>query len=128
MKKQIYKSMVWDLPLYPGKLQVIITSSRDLIQDTCVKDILMEKQEDVYAHYVCGVDSEDRIQHSIVLLSDLVKDKQQVHGLVAHESLHAVIEICDYVDIDIKVDNPEPVTYLLAWVVNRVYEVIKLLK
>lgn len=126
MKKQIYKTKVWDLPLYPGKLQVIITNDIDLIQDPIVKEILLEDHDSLYAHYVKGANDKGEIQHSIVLLSDLVKDKEYVHGLVAHESLHAVIEICDYVGIDIKADNPEPITYFLAWVVNRVYEVIKM--
>lgn len=45
-------------------------------------------------------------------------------GLLAHEALHAVVEICKHVGVEFDHDNHETQAYLLGWVVDRLVETL----
>lgn len=47
-------------------------------------------------------------------------------GLIAHECAHAAGWILDHVGVKPDWKNDEAFTYLLSWMVNRVYESIKM--
>lgn len=47
-------------------------------------------------------------------------------GLIAHECGHAAGYVLNHVGVKADWENDEAFTYLLSWMVNRVYETIKL--
>jgi hypothetical protein len=47
-------------------------------------------------------------------------------GVVAHESLHIVNEICKTHIIHLSLDNDEPQAYLLEWIVDECFKFLKI--
>lgn len=49
-------------------------------------------------------------------------------GTVAHESVHAAMEIFRYVDADCDTENQEPFAYLVGWVADCIKEAVAEIK
>lgn len=47
------------------------------------------------------------------------------HGTIAHECLHAAMETLSARGVKCDYDNPEPLTYLHGWIVDKCYEAKK---
>jgi len=47
------------------------------------------------------------------------------HNLVAHESAHLVMCLCQHANIKTDYQNQEPIAYLQGWVANEIYRALK---
>lgn len=47
------------------------------------------------------------------------------HALIAHEIVHLVSAICEFVHMKFDFDNDEPVAYLTGWLSNEIYKALK---
>lgn len=40
---------------------------------------------------------------------------------MAHEAVHAALDICDDVGVEVNADNQEPFAYLVGWITREIY-------
>lgn len=76
-----------------------------------------------YAHTLQYFTKEgDRKYNCIYIVLSNHSHAKLEHGVIAHEALHAVHFIFQYLGIENDMDNPESITYLLEYIVDRIYK------
>lgn len=122
MKNQ-NKTKLWqfDVPLYPRKLWVAVgddpkTISRKLTISDATKEVLSNA-------IAITTTARDKDQFAGVLVW-IICPKETTPGVVAHESLHALDYIMNYVLQHVhKYEDPnEPDAHLLEWIVDTITE------
>ena len=101
------------VPMYYGTFVVVLTNSVELLK----KKLPLWSDDYVFAHTVLG-DWKGWRGHIVVLNFD--HEVKLSYGTIAHEALHATLDICDSVNIVVDFKNQEPVTYLNGWVMDQV--------
>jgi len=114
------KSKVYSIPLYVGKLIVIITDSPD---DVVRKFIPSFDNDDLYA-CTCMKKYKTYIGH-YVIFNPNDKVSSITHGVIAHECFHATNNVAEYVNLSKESSSDEATAYLIQWMVNKVYECFK---
>ena len=51
-----------------------------------------------------------------------MKDKAEVTDIIAHESVHAAMDIYNYISASVDLSNQEPFAYLVGYIANCVYK------
>ena len=51
-----------------------------------------------------------------------MKDKAEVTDIIAHESVHAAMDIYNYISASVDLGNQEPFAYLVGYIANCVYK------
>ncbi len=114
-KKYLHKKYT-KVPLYFGDLILIITNSNKKLHKKLPQ---FKKKERLYGHSLLA-GHKNRTGFYIVLNFENGFTKM-THDTIAHEALHITHFICHSVGIEYDVDNDEPMTYLLGWVVEQLY-------
>ena len=121
MNENYLKVEKFEIPLYRGKLIVIISNCVEEVQ----RIIPEFNPRGFYAHtylFNYRVDKADGEEGYGLVFNFDHEDPPITPGVIAHESLHAVNMILDNRGVVEDFNNDEPVAYLLEWIVDRVYE------
>ena len=109
------------IPIYGGKIIIVISDEDDVYEST--KRHFKVIDNSLKSFVAVSLQSDSNYLYPVLLSGKITP------GLVAHEAKHIVNRL--YTDIGIILDreNDETETYLLSWVVNRIWEVyVKFLK
>ncbi len=109
----------FDPLIYPRKLWVTVgCSTQDLkdMFDGCINDM-----DDCYA-YTVNVKIRKLDNRGGVLIR-FGSRKDLSTQIIAHESVHAAMNIFDYVDAVADTKNQEPLAYLVGWVADCINQV-----
>lgn len=110
----------FQVPIYVGQLIVCISNDLDKVAKI---NSALKKEVEIWGNSSC-FNYKDKTTYMAVINLDHSYCTTP-HSVISHESVH----IADYIFEDVgakhDVDNPEPYTYLMQWVVDRVYEVIE---
>lgn len=118
MRKYLHKK-VYEMPLYRGVLVIIITNS-----PSGVRKMFPDFDDDeVYAHsLLAGYRGK---QAFVIIINPDNSYRDIKHGTIAHEAVH----IANYVGMTrgfvADFDNDEPICYLVEWVTDKVYKLLK---
>lgn len=110
----------FDPQIYPRKLWVSVGASTEELQEKFGKDDIKDFGESYYAETMAVQQKEPLLGGVLVRFQDL---KVMTTENIAHEAAHASIEIFDYCDCRIDVDNQEPFAYLVGWIAKCCDEV-----
>ena len=110
----------FDPQIYPRKLWVSVGASTEELQERFGKEYIKDFDESYYAETMAVQQKEPLLGGVLVRFQDL---KAMSPGNIAHEAAHAAIEIFDYCDCRITVDNQEPFSYLTGWIARCCDEV-----
>lgn len=103
--------------IYPCPLCIAVGRDwqNDDFDDICCREIEDDVRARTYdTHF---------LKNSKCVLIRFASKKAMNMEVIAHEALHATLFILDYIGSEITVDNSEPATYLLQWVVRCCEEV-----
>lgn len=107
------------IPFYRGSIVVIISDSKDEIQK-----IIPEYENDhPYAH--SWFYNFNGAQGFYMILNFDNKYRKIFHGTIAHEAAHLANMICKERGIKLDTDNDEAYAYLVEWIIDEVYKIIK---
>jgi hypothetical protein len=107
-----------EIPIYRGRLVIIITNSVNKLQ----KYLPDFKQSKVYAH--AWMDNyKGKAGHFMVLNFDN-KNNGITHGCVTHEAIHLANFLADFRGFKPDFNNDEPICYLAEWIVDQTYKFI----
>lgn len=105
-----------EVPLYRGKLVIILTNDRDLL----LKKVPTFSSNALYAHrYVA--DWKGFVGY-IIILNFHNKFRGITNGTIAHEALHAAGAILHERGVDASFVNDEPITYLVDWITDEIHK------
>ena len=110
----------FDPHIYPRKLWVSVGASTEEFQERFGKEDIKDFDESYYAETMAVQQKEPLLGGVLVRFQDL---KVMTTENIAHEAVHASIEIFDYCDCRIDVDNQEPFAYLVGWIAKCCDEV-----
>jgi len=65
---------------------------------------------------------EDEGWNSILVMFNMCLDQTVTYGMLAHEALHIVDDVFHTIGHSYNVENNEPGTYLIEWVVNTIID------
>ena len=65
---------------------------------------------------------EDEGWNSILVMFNMCLDQTVTYGMLAHEALHIVDDVFHIIGHSYNVENNEPGTYLIEWVVNTIID------
>lgn len=112
----MYCETNFDIPLYKGKLIIILCDDSKLVKDLCPDFQAKELFAHAYNGDYKGYDG------FFVILNPFLENYKITNGVVAHEALHIVNMLFMNRKVEYQLDNDEHTCYLLEWVVNRVNE------
>lgn len=115
----LHKKVV-NIPLYEGKLVVVLTNSSEQL----LNNSLDVKSDEPFAHAMF-VNWKGYQGFVVVLNFEKPKGSRITHGIIAHEALHIVNFIADVKGFIPTLENDEPMTYLIEWVVDEIYKTMK---
>jgi hypothetical protein len=115
MKKKYTHKHVAEIPLYRGKLVVLISNDINAIREW-LPDIEFER---LYAHCITGEHGD--VRAVFIILNFDNEFRQMYNGCIAHEAIHAVNAVLEYAGVIADFNNDEPTAYLLEWMVDEVY-------
>lgn len=118
MKKHFLLKEI-DIPIYRGKLVIILTNSKKKL----IKEIPKFGGPRIYGHAI-NKSYKGKDGYFIVLNTELATTAI-TPGVIAHESFHTAAFILGNRDVHFDIDNDEPYAYLLDWVVDQVYLFLK---
>ncbi len=120
MKKHLHIKKT-DIPLYRGKLVIIITNDDDKL-----KKYLPDFKGIIYAHsWNTNVDSYTGVTGYTVVLNFNSPFRDVTLGTIVHEAFHIVNFIAADRGIKSDFENDEALSYLIEWVVEEIYSFIK---
>jgi len=113
-----------EIPLYVGYLVVVITNC-----DKKIEEIIPDFHEGrdrgfPYAHALEDCWKKDQTGFFGVFNFEN-RFKKLFHGTIAHEAVHLATYILSKIGSYYDPENPEPFTYLVDWITDRIYEVFK---
>jgi hypothetical protein len=106
-----------DIPIYKGKLVIILTDSKKKLN----KILPDFKDDEIYGHAWLAP-YKNRAGYIIIL--NPTNSYSITHGVVSHEALHIVSFISKDRGIIMDPDNDEPLTYLIEYITDEVYRVL----
>lgn len=112
--------MECDIPLYRGKLVVILSNDVDAIRE---KIPVFDEESDLYAH--CVATNWKGFQGFCLVFNSDNHARPVTYGTIFHEAVHATSMICNERGISADHDNDEAFAYLAEWVADRVLEFFK---
>ena len=111
----------FDPQIYPRKLWVSIGASTEELQERFGKEDIKKDLDDSYYAETYSVQQKEPLLGGVLIrFQDL---KAMTPENMAHEATHAALEIFDYCDCRIDVENQEPFAYLVGWIVKCIEEV-----
>lgn len=110
----------FDPQIYPRRLWVSVGASTEELQQKFGKEDIKGFDDSYYAETMAVQQKEPLLGGVLVRFQDL---KAMTPETISHEASHAAIEIFNYCDCRIDVDNQEPFAYLVGWVVRCIEEV-----
>ena len=110
----------FDPKIYPRLLWVTVGAKLECLQDMFGKDIT-EMDDSANADVQC-VGREKPTKRGGILIRFKTK-ADMTPAIIAHESVHAAINIFDYCDCRISTDNQEPYAYLVEWITDCCWQV-----
>ncbi len=119
MKKYLYKKTK-KIPIYKGKLMIIITNSSKKLKKKLIPDF---EYEDIYAH-VRLINHKDWETFAIILNIEYPTDKITC-GTIAHEAFHVVNMLAERRNFIADFNNDEPLAYILDWITDEIYAFIQ---
>lgn len=105
----------FDPQIYPRLLWVTYGCSTSVLKDI-FGDEAQDMSKDTYAETVCCRRLNPDVRGGVLIRFEN-KDAMTAKN-IAHESVHAALEIFDYVDARISSDNQEPFAYLVGWIAD----------
>lgn len=113
----LHKKVI-DIPLYNGKLIIILSNSKEKISK------YIEIEGDIpWGHVVC--DNYNGLQGYFVILNFDHPNFEMTHNVVAHEGFHAMMDLAENRDFRNPFKDHEPYAYLLGWMVDEIYKFMK---
>jgi UDP-galactopyranose mutase len=108
-----------EVPLYRGKLVVILTNDKEQLQ----KYIPEFNDIEPYAHtYLINWKGEQ----GFVIVLNFDNSYRKIHnGTIIHEVIHATHFIAQERGIEANFINDEPITYLAEFIADQVYKLMK---
>ena len=107
--------------IYPRRLWVSVGASTEELQEKFGKEVIKEDLDDSYYAETYPIQQKEPLLGGVLIrFQDL---KAMTPENMAHEATHAAIEIFDYCDCRIDVENQEPFSYLMGWIVKCCDEV-----
>lgn len=107
--------------IYPRILWVSVSASTEELQEKFGKEVIKEYLDDSYYAETYPIQQKEPLLGGVIIrFQDL---KAMTPENMAHEATHAAIEIFDYCDCRIDVENQEPFSYLMGWIVKCCDEV-----
>ena len=107
--------------IYPRRLWVSVGASTEELQEKFGKEVIKEDLDDSYYAETYPIQQKEPLLGGVLIrFQDL---KAMAPENMAHEATHAAIEIFDYCDCRIDVENQEPFSYLMGWIVKCCDEV-----
>lgn len=107
--------------IYPRRLWVSVSASTEELQEKFGKEVIKEDLDDSYYAETYPIQQKEPLLGGVLIrFQDL---KAMTPENMAHEATHAAIEIFDYCDCRIDVENQEPFSYLMGWIVKCCDEV-----
>lgn len=107
------------IPLYPGKLVIILTNSVEKLR-TLYPDTPPElTQNELFAFAWEG--KYKSAAAYFILLNFHDKYAKISNGVIAHEALHITNMIAKRMQIQLDPDNDEPLAYILKWITDQVH-------
>lgn len=114
--KKYYHERVVDIPIYPGKLVIILSNDKKRLN----KQIPVLKANNLYAHSLYH--DYKRYNGFYLILNFNNSFKKIQHGTITHESLHIANFIANYCGFVADLANDEPLAYIAGWITDHVYE------
>lgn len=118
MKEYCYFKSI-QIPLYGGKLVVIISNNGDKIK----KLIPTFDNINIYAH-TYSHPYKEKWGYFVIFNFNNKYDKI-TYGTIVHEAIHACSFLFDHRGVRADFKNDEPVAYFVEWVVDEIYKFIK---
>ena len=107
--------------IYPRRLWMSVGASTEELQEKFGKEVIKEDLDDSYYAETYPIQQKEPLLGGVLIrFQDL---KAMTPENMAHEATHAAIEIFDYCDCRIDVENQEPFSYLMGWIVKCCDEV-----
>ena len=107
--------------IYPRRLWMSVGASTEELQEKFGKEVVKEDLDDSYYAETYPIQQKEPLLGGVLIrFQDL---KAMTPENMAHEATHAAIEIFDYCDCRIDVENQEPFSYLMGWIVKCCDEV-----
>lgn len=108
------------VPLYGGRLVMLFSNCSEKIKKT-IPDWNKETEE-IYGHawYINYMER----QGFTVILNFHSERAKITHATIAHEALHLAYYIAEERGIELDFKNPEPMNYLVGWIVDEIYKFI----
>jgi len=116
----MYKKKVVKVPLYFTQLVILLSDDIERIRKELPP---MEEEEEVFAHCLYH-HIKDKSAIFILLNPKHKYWEDRMHGIIAHEVLHASCFVFYKAGISPDVNNDEPQAYLVEWMTQEVYKVI----
>lgn len=111
----------FDPQIYPRRLWVSVGASTEELQRKFGKKDINDMDDSYYAETQTVQQKEPLFGGVLVRFQDL---KAITPETISHESTHAALEIFDYCDCRIDIENQEPFAYLVGWIAKCIEEVI----
>ena len=113
---QVLKS--FNIPLYRGKLIVILTDDKQFIKQY-ITDF---DDSSIYAH---TINTPFKCKDGYYIILNPKNRYRKIYaGTIAHEALHVTSFLFDNRGLKLDMNNDEAQAYLLEWIVDKVFEVI----
>lgn len=109
-----------DIPIYKGIFVIVFCNDLELLKKTIpsLKDDFDDGK--LYAHTIF---TDYKGSESFVCIFNFDHEITDISpGVIAHEALHIVHRLAEERGIQVNTYNDEPITYLLEWVTNTIYE------
>lgn len=119
MTEKYFHKKIIEVPLYKGKLVIVITNDSDKL-NKIVSD--HDVDSEIYAHSFYG--GLNGHQAFVMALNFNHSFSKITHGTITHEAIHIAHYIADYRGFIADFENDEPITYLAGWIANEVYKFI----
>ena len=111
----------FDPQIYPRKLWVSVGASTEELQERFGKEDIKEDLDDSYYAETYSVQQKEPLLGGVLIRFQDLKAMSPEN--MTHEATHAALEIFDYCDCRIDVENQEPFAYLVGWIVRCIDEV-----
>lgn len=115
--KNVFQKKVLPIPIYSGCLIIINSNSKERVSKN-ITDWVKDKN-DIYAS--AWHTNYNGYDGYAVILNFQNENNKITHGAIAHEALHLTNYLADLRGIIADFNNDEPLTYLLAWIVDQIY-------
>jgi len=115
----------FEIPLYFGRLAILFADS-----DITIADYYKDCEDNwklKYGHTYRVNEEVDGKSTRAYLVAFHLKNSYSnlTHGVISHEALHAVNMILDFAGVEPCDKSEEAYAYLMTWVVDSIYSVVK---